>query len=107
MPEQEWVTQATADESGEWSAQVVSDVPSGMHTITVVGEDGTRSDALLYVDRETEEVRSLMSGGLFVSRADAVVPPAFALSMFVFLTVIVLLAVNGVRLGVKADRAER
>ncbi|TAK04263.1 hypothetical protein EPO34_03925 [Patescibacteria group bacterium] len=108
MPEQEWVTQVTADESGEWSAQVVSDVPSGMHTITVLGEDGTRSDSLLYVDRETTEGEGrLLSGGLFVSRTDAVVPPAFALSMFVFLTVIVLLAINGVRLGRKTDKAER
>lgn len=108
MPDQEWVTQATADESGAWSAEVVSDVPAGMHAITVIGEDGERTDSLLYVDRETTagEAR-LVPSGFFVSRTDAVVPPAFAAAMFVFLTVIVLLSVNGVRLGRKADRAER
>lgn len=100
-----------ADSQGSWEASVpFAEISEGLHTITVVGEDGSMDESLLFVDRPESvvEQRSIFGGGVWVSSGAApLVPPAFAVAMFAFLTIIVLLAANGVRLGREADRAER
>lgn len=104
-------SQVTADAQGGWELVLPDDLSAGMHTLQAVGEDGSTDEALLYIDRAPQtqvQPPSIFGGGVWVSGgATPVVPPAFAAAMFVFLTAIALLAVNGVRLARKVDREER
>ncbi|MCC7523166.1 hypothetical protein IT407_05235 [Candidatus Uhrbacteria bacterium] len=95
MEDQDIIASSTAQTGadGNWQADIPSNIEAGLHKVVAVDESGNQDEALLFVERG------------WIAQATTLIPPAFGFSILFFLLVIVVLAVNSVRLGKKADES--
>lgn len=95
MEDQDIIASSTAQTGadGIWQAEIPSNIEAGLHKVVAVDESGNQDEALLFVERG------------WIAQATTLIPPAFGFSILFFLLVIVILAINSVRLGKKADES--
>ena len=95
MEDQDIIASSTAQTGadGIWQAEIPSNIEAGLHKVVAVDEAGNQDEALLFVERG------------WIAQATTLIPPAFGFSILFFLLVIIVLAVNSVRLGKKADES--
>ncbi len=104
----ELVSQVEADQDGDWEAIVPTSVSDGLHRVEAIDELGNFTTSLLFVERPQGEPSTVsVSTPTIVERILPSVPPEFAYALFLFILIVLALALNGVRLARKADIHDR
>lgn len=105
MPTPEFTTQTTADDLGSWNIEIETSLEPGLHNVVITDEFGNSDTSLLFVEPAAEaEVHFVDRIQEYtIDRVETVVHPVFAWASLFFFLIIVILAVNEIRLARRAD----